>query len=436
MTLNPKLADWLGSRLMDDPVLIRGDYPLVICEGEIDALSFIQSGYPFVVSVPNGGAPARDAEGNLKPVPETADDVDPKQDDGFRYVANNWERLKRVKRVVLATDGDEVGWYLAQELARRLGRARCCFVSYPDGCKDANEVLALHGARAVIELVTQAKPFPVRGLYKLSDFPDEAPIRTFSTGFSDLDMDPAHPKEPHLLLYRGAFIVVSGVPGCGKTAWTTQLAYNMAAIHGWRCGIASFEMRVSPTLRDMLRGFHLRRPRSAWAREAITGADAFIEDRFSFIALAPQDDETEADIDWVVDRAADAVIRDGIDLLVIDPWNEVEHRRRPGESIADYTNRAIRSLKRFAHSYDVCTLVVAHPTKAAGVAAKSGDPVSLYDISDGATWANKAEQGVIISRKSPHDTITEVGIRKVKFRGTGRLGEVFLTYDESLEAFV
>ena len=210
----------------------------------------------------------------------------------------------------------------------------------------------------------------------------------------------------------------------------------MAANHGWRCCIASFEMRVSPTLRDMLRGFFLQRPRAQWDRAAIEEADAFIRDKFSFICLAPKDDDTDADADWVIDRASDAVIRYGADMLIVDPWNELEHKRRGGENTADYTNRAVRAFKRFAHSYDVCTIIVAHPTKAAGIAVKNGEPVSLYDISDGATWANKAELGVIISRRSINDTLTQVAIRKVKFRGTGRLGEAWLTYDEALEAFV
>lgn len=428
---------FFNADVLDDPALINGDHPLVICEGELDCLSFLESGYPFAVSVPDGAPPARDQHGNLVQVPDTADDVDPATDEKYRYILNNWDRLKRVKKFVLAGDGDEPGRRLVQELARRLGPARCKFVSYPEGFKDANDVLVnSNGCRDVAELVTLAKPFPVRGLYYLDEYPDEPPIQALDIGFPGLSFRPDYPKEPSLSLYRGAFIVVSGLPGGGKTAWTTQLAFNMAAVHGWRIAIASFEMRVSPTLRDMLRGFYLGTPRRSWTASGIAEADRFIRTKFVFIALTPRDDDTEADAQWVIDRAQDAVIRDGIDLLIVDPWNEVEHKRLPGENVADYTNRAIRSFKRFAHSYDVATIVVAHPTKAAGVSNKNGDPVSLYDISDGATWANKAELGIIVSRKSPHDTMTEIGIRKVKFRGTGRLGDVFLTYDEKLEAFV
>jgi twinkle protein len=439
---------FFNADVLSDPALREGRFPLVITEGEIDALSFMQAGYPFVVSVPDGAPPPRDQFGKLIPVPDGADDIDVEHDEKFRYIANNWEYLAQVKRIVLAVDGDEPGWRLAQELARRLGKARCSFVAYPDrksvpvgdgtfrAAKDANEVLVYVGMAEVNELVTKARPFPVRGLYKLSEFPDEGPITTYSVGFPGLEFRQQQPKEPHLLLYRGAFGVVSGLPGSGKTAWLMQLAANMALIHGWRTAIASFEMRVTPTLRDMLRGFFIKRPRRIWTPKLVKDADDWIQDMFSFIALQPHDDETEADMQWVVDRAADAVVRDGVDMLTIDPWNEVEHKHRPGESSADYTNRAIRTLKRFASNYDVATLVAAHPTKHAALAAQAGGSASLYDIDHGAAWVNKAELGVMIHRKSTKDTVTEIGIRKVKFRGTGRTGECYLSYDEDLEQFV
>jgi twinkle protein len=96
----------------------------------------------------------------------------------------------------------------------------------------------------------------------------------------------------------------------------------------------------------------------------------------------------------------------------------------------------VRSLKRFAMVYDVCTVVVAHPTKAAGVAVRSGDALSLYDISDGATWANKAELGVMIHRDPMMPGGANVGIRKVKFHETGKIGDVTLVFDTELRGFL
>lgn len=431
---------FFNADVLDDPALHSGQAPAVITEGELDTVAAIQAGFPFAVSVPDGAPPARDESGNLIAVPDNADDVVPEHDDKYRYVSNNWERLKRIRRFVLATDGDEPGGRLSLELARRLGRSRCAMVSYPpDPCvsdldgvlrpaKDLNEVLHHFGPDAVLACIANAKPFPVKGLYKLSDFPERPPLQALTTGFPPLDL--------HMRLYRGAFVVVSGLPGGGKTALMTQIAMNMARDHGWRIAIASFEMHVRPILENMLIGFLLQKPRSLWTRPECDGCRRFIDEHFVFIALAPEDDETEADVQWVIDRAADAVVREGISMLLLDPWNEVEHKRRPGENVADYTNRAIRLLKRFAHSYDVCTVVVAHPTKAAGLSVKAGEPMSLYDIADGATWANKAEIGVVIHRASPHDRIANVGIRKVKFHETGKIGDVSLMFDDELRAFV
>jgi twinkle protein len=232
---------------------------------------------------------------------------------------------------------------------------------------------------------------------------------------------------------------MSGLAGGGKTALLTQIAFNMARIHQWQICLASFEMHVRPGLESMLFGFyHLTnpRPRSSWTQHDYTDARAFVEEYFTFIALAPHDDETEADIDWVLGRATDSVMRDGSNMLVLDPWNEVEHKRRQNENVADYTNRAIRHMKRFAHSYNVCTTVVAHPTKEGAKLVREGSTMGLYDISDGATWANKAELGLIVHRKDPSHPIAHVGIRKVKFHETGQIGDVCLTYDQTRRAFL
>jgi hypothetical protein len=84
-------------------------------------------------------------------VPEGTSDIDPHRDPKFAFIANNWERLARIKRITIATDDDEPGRRLAAELVRLLGRPRCSFVTWPDDCKDANEVLVKQGAARLSE---------------------------------------------------------------------------------------------------------------------------------------------------------------------------------------------------------------------------------------------------------------------------------------------
>jgi hypothetical protein len=71
------------------------------------------------------------------------------------------------------------------------------------------------GERGVAACFSRAKPFPVKGLYKLSEFPDAGTLRTYSTGFGSLD--PSTDRHaPYIQLYAGCFMIVSGLPGGGS----------------------------------------------------------------------------------------------------------------------------------------------------------------------------------------------------------------------------
>jgi twinkle protein len=67
--------------------------------------------------------------------------------------------------MISATIGDTSGQQLNAELARRFGDARCAWVAYPAGDKDFGDA------------IRAAKPYPVKGLYRLSEYPDvETPV--------------------------------------------------------------------------------------------------------------------------------------------------------------------------------------------------------------------------------------------------------------------
>lgn len=418
--------------ILDDPALQSGAHPLVIVEGEPDCLAVLTAGIPFVVSVPDGAPPDRDAQGNaLPPVPMDATDIEPEKDDKFKFIVNNWDRLKKIKRFVLMTDPDGPGQRLRDELARRLGRVRCSFVLYPScGEKkpDANEVLIQHGPTAIIQMLATAKPMPVKGLYKLKDFPPEADFQPLSTGWGRLDM-PASSGMAGLMLDRGIFMTVLGKPEGGKSTWTTQLAARMAKHHGWNIGIATFEMRHRH-MAKLLRNSYLGRLTLSTEGEDYRRADMFINKHFTFIRCDTLDEADDPTIEWILDRAGDAVIRDGIDMLIIDPWNEADHQRRRDESLTEYTGRAIKRLKRFAQVYNVLVCVVIHPTKEGGLSEK----LSMYDAADSAHWVNKPDIGVLIERDYATDEI-DVKVGKMRYRALGQRGTTRFSYLADLEIF-
>ena len=135
----------------------QADTLRVITEGQFDAVAVKAAGLAcFVGSVPNGTTNKR-GEG----------DIDVAQDGQFAYL---WEGpdargrykarggLSTAKKIVLCTDGDPAGLVLRDELADRLDRDRCWYVTYPEGCKDANEVLIKHGVEGVRKLIEEAQP--------------------------------------------------------------------------------------------------------------------------------------------------------------------------------------------------------------------------------------------------------------------------------------
>lgn len=429
---------FFNADILDDPSLHDGTNALVITEGEIDALSLIEAGYPFVVSVPDGAPPARDKDGKLIEVPKTTAGIDPEHDEKYSFIFNNWDRLKRVKRIIIATDADEPGQRLAEELVRRLDRVRCLWITYPVDCKDMNEVLVEHGASAVVSVIANAKPYPVSGLYRLSEIPDEPEIQAMSTGWHRLD--------PLLKVYTPALMVVTGFAGQGKSTWTEQLVAQLARDYGWVCAIASFEMRIRPSITDTLGTVLLDKPRwitsplgdreEVWTVHNHAYVDAWIERQFVFIGPDPQNDEQDHSLEWLIETAEAAVIRHGSRVLLIDPWNEIDHLREKGESGSDYVGRAIRALKRFSKKFGVLVIVVAHPTKSA--MGKTPEHVSLYDISDSAHFANKADIGVVVARMGNPETDNEAAVivKKIRYQPeTGKPGQRMFAFDADKKIF-
>jgi twinkle protein len=142
---------------------------VIICEGEIDALSWEVAGYRNAISVPDG-APA-----------PTASNVAVK----MRFLDNAADRLEHVERFVIATDNDPAGKRLEQELVRRLGVERCWLVKYPSDCKDTNDVLTKYGADAVRRMFDDRQPYPIEGSFRVGDV-YETLVNIYEHGYPEI----------------------------------------------------------------------------------------------------------------------------------------------------------------------------------------------------------------------------------------------------------
>jgi twinkle protein len=431
-----------ANAILDDELLKEleaGTAELIWTEGEFDCQAAIEAGYAHTVSVPDGAPPARDKNGKLIHVPEDDRDIDPEDDDKFSFMARHMERLLRVKHHVIATDNDEPGRRLAKELVRRLGPARCKWVEYPTDevvtdkktgkkrpCKDLNEVSKHLGPKAIYEMVTHAREWPVKGLFKLSQYPDVA-----IPAMCDVGIDPK--LDELMKIYQGQFIVITGLPNMGKSTFWNQVTVQMAKIHKWPQAVFSGEKDVKPFLAQEYMTAFLGKAKADWTFEEKKRAEAFVERYYSFIDYDPVEvDDSEIDIDFILDKAATAVFRYGVKMLTVDPWNELEHNRTPSVSLTEYVGKSIKKMKRFAKQFGCAVAVVAHPTKMDPSVAPG-----LYNISDSAHWANKADLGVVIHGEDPMDsTDRTIAIPKVRLkRIAGNTGTADIQFDLKTHLF-
>ena len=396
------LALW-NADCLNDPKLRNGQAPLVITEGEWDALSAIQAGFQFAVSVPNGapGKPTEDVETAKR----------------YEWVDRHADALSGVKEFVIAADADQAGYNLAADLVALLGVERCRFIDYPFPCKDLNEVLQEYGPERVVDCITTAKPYPVKGLYTIDDFPERGEIRSYSVGVGPID--------EMIRIVPGTLTVVTGYANMGKSTLLNAIIAHTMAEHFPVC-VASFETDVKPILRDGIRMALLKCGKHELANHPHQDrADNLIRQRLTIISQTV-DEGMEMDLDEFLRLASLAVKRHGAKMIVLDPWNELEHKKRPGEPETEYIGRAIRAIKHFAKTHDVAFWIIAHPAKPVpGVKTIPG----LYDVSGSAHWANKAEYGLTYHRKNFDQNEAEIVVTKVRMGLPGKRGSVKVTFD-------
>lgn len=390
--------------------------PLIITEGEFDALAAIQSGFPRVVSVPNG-APA-----------ESIEDQSAAR---YQFVETALPDLKAVREIILAVDNDGPGLALLNDLSVRLGRGKCKFVTYPYDkektrrLKDLNEVLVVYGENGVKRTLEGAQWCKVSGVGRMSEMPPSVSPNAVSTGFKFLD--------EHYRVRLGDLCVVTGIPSMGKSSFLNDFACRMAQTYGWVVCFASFEQDPQRDHKRALREWRCERPERDCTETDLIDADAWIDSQFAFINIA---DDDIPDLKWLMDRIATAVVRFNVKMAIVDPWNELEHSRDRNMSETEYTGFAIRQLKALAKKLGIHLIIAVHPTKIEmGPDGKYPMP-GLYSIAGSAHWYNKPDIGIVIHRPEKSSSLSVINIEKVRYReAIGHEGSEWMTYNPTRRRF-
>ena len=389
--------------------------PLIVTEGEMDAISLIQSGFEYVVSVPTGANErAYKTEGSGF--------IDPENDHAFSYLylGETPELLNKFEKIVLFTDNDSAGFSLRDELAMRLGKRRCFFVTPPDDCKDANDVLKKHGEAVLCDVIEKAKPILPDRIVGIYDLPPEPDTPAIKTGFDGLDFN--------LILTKPEFFVSLGRPGTGKSQWLRTLAWHLSfgdSQETFKTGsdvmrglLVVFEDKVKRVKRDMEQYMVETIEAKFSTQEEKAKTRRIINDRI-FMRQRSRD---TLDVDWLISVMIEAKTRHNIDYVVLDPWNEIEHDfKRESETV--YTGNAIRKIKRVCEDYGILFLIAIHPAKPDG-------KIDMYSAAGSAHWYNKCDHGVVFEKVPWSENVVEVWVQKAKdWETMGHPGKVYMRWN-------
>lgn len=385
--------------------------PVVIVEGEMDALTLMEIGVPNALSVPSG-APMRVVDGK----------VSAKEDKRFAFVWDAFDALNKAPWIVLATDNDPPGHALAEELARRIGKDKCRLAKLPE--KDANEVLQKHGADVLRECIDKAEPYPVQGVSNAKDFEErlndlysKGTGKGISTGYDSVDQ--------LYTIVPGQMTVVTGYPSMGKSNFVDQIMVNLAKSHDWKFALCSFENAPEVHISRLIEIYSNKR--------FFDGTNRINDDEFKqsfqwvnehFVFLTNESSEP-ANIASIIERAKAAVARMGIRGLLIDPYNYIDLDR--GESETAAISTLLTRVQQFAKSSGVHVWFVAHPAKVNRQGMDLPRPDGMA-ISGSMSWWAKTDCGITVHRVK-HDT--QIAVWKCRYRWVGQTGETLLKYDRS-----
>jgi twinkle protein len=331
--------------------------------------------------------------------------------------------LKGTKKFVWCGDGDAAGLLLREDMVKILGAARFHFIEWPEGVKDANELLLTDGAEALGDLVRHGSlPWPVIGLYRLHELPEPSPLVLWEPGFPQW--------ERKVMLAPRTVSVVTGHPGHGKTALWTQIWFNVVKTYDIPFMGASFETRPKPFLRRQLRSLFCGALERDLQPEELEKADAWINEYYFWVIHH----NNRPTLEWFLDLAETAVVRHGCRIVQIDPWNRFEMPREPRETIEEYIARCLRIIYQFAHDMNCHVQILAHPAKMDG--HRRGQAPALEDIAGAKHWDNMPDQGFTVHRPSVYkdgriQTEAVMLHRKARFEELGYPCKLNLDYDRN-----
>lgn len=417
----------------------------IIVEGEIDCLSVFEAGFGVDQEIDEDGVLKNEefSKWCVVSVPNGASKGNQRMD----YLDNCAEWFIGLHQIIIATDGDEAGQSLAEELIRRLGVERCETVSYPmeevvplkEGgkrrCKDMNEVLQYLGKDVVVNTITNAQAIPVEGIHEVGDlFPSM--LENFRKGVPLAPTTRFRETDEYWRWKKGDVGLFTGYANWGKTFYVIQMMLTKSIWDGWKWGVFCPENYPANDFYDDLIEMYVGKWLNKMTEEEYVGAAKFIGDHIFYVYP-----ENSHDINSIHEKFRHLVLKKGIDGVLVDPFNQLDHNQKPYQREDQYLSEVLKDMKRFALLNGLVYNIVAHPKNPSYTEGKQLPIVDMYDVHGGSMWGNKVD--LIVSYHRPffhenkNDPRVQVYVQKLKRKRTGgKLGDFPLVLNWEKKRYV
>ena len=378
----------------------KDDY-VIICEGCVDALSYIECGFECSLSVPNGG----------KNVGAYLDD----------YI----DIFDNIQNIYIASDTDEVGVGLRDELVKRFGAERCKIVSYGDGCKDANEHLIKYGKESLRNTIKDAIEPKLPGVFTLADFQDNLD-KLFVEGLKP-GLKIGHRNLDELITWETKRLaIITGIPSSGKSEFIDEICVRLNIMHDWKVGYFSpenfpTELLISK-LASKITGKRFDSGKGGMDHSEYSSVKKYINSNFFF--TNPDEEYT---LDNVLSKAKILVRKYGIKIFIIDPYNNLDEEPA-GKNESDEVRLKLKKMQQFCRKNDILFILMAHPRKMNKDKDGRLEVPTMYDINGSSHFYNMADYGLTVHRRYEEETV-EVHVQKVKFKHLGHNGLATFKYN-------
>lgn len=384
------------------------DGDIIITEGEMDVLSYMECDRSNVISVPNGAS-----KGSLK---------QEYLDNHYHLFDNKWRadhKLKPLKRIILAMDDDDPGRKLRSQFVRRLGAHRCWFVDF-DGCNDPNELLMKNGVVALSATVDKATPAPLTDVVTVADMKSQL-AELQKNGLQPGDQVGTKEFQRFYSFEKPRMTIITGVSTHGKSEFLDDIIARLAVNKDWSFAVFSPENFPIEYHISKLCSKIIGKEFNACTPGELEQAYGFIGKHFYWVY--PEDNNYKLDN---ILRITDMLVsRYGINGLIIDPWTEID---KGGQHTTENINEFLTDLNQFKRDRNCHIFLVAHPTKMPKNEDGSTVVPDLMNISGSANFFNKTDGGITVYRNMNNNSV-RIYINKVKFKHLGRLGYVEMDYN-------